>query len=74
MAGKAQPDQPAVREGVIGAACHSGVRDSGAPVSASPESITTTFAWGDMQPIMFNVGSGGYGFRACAKRRIPERQ
>jgi hypothetical protein len=39
-----------------------------APFGAGPKSITTKFAWGDVYPVVFKIGNGGYGFRARAKK------
>jgi hypothetical protein len=44
----------------------------GAPLGASPESITTKLRLGrDGAPVMFNINISGYGFRARALR-VPE--
>ena len=68
------PSKQQRAQGKPGAQCTRSLacRHSGARASASPESITTKFAWGDLYPVVFKIGNGGYGFRACAKRRIPE--
>jgi hypothetical protein len=43
----------------------------GGAKAPDPESITTEFAWGDVQPVILKMSGGGYGFRARAGR-VPE--